>query len=83
MVRPPSAPNFMSTLPLFFAPQTAHMRMILGSPCDPSRRSPQSVQNTNEPMAAMRIRFVEKRRSRSKIENRRGGGRHIKAYISQ
>ena len=39
--------------PLFIAPQTSHVRIASLSPDDPSRRLPQSVQKTSEPIAAM------------------------------
>lgn len=39
--------------PLFSVPHTAHIRMAFVSPEEASRRSPQSVQNTSDPMAAM------------------------------
>jgi len=42
--------------PLFSVPQTSHVRMASLSPEDPSRRLPQSVQKTSEPIAAMDVR---------------------------
>lgn len=44
-------------IPLFLAPQTLHARMAFGSPHDPSSRSPQSVQNTSDPMAAIVVKI--------------------------
>ena len=40
-----------SGIPLFFAPQTWHTRMVFRSPEELSRRSPQWVQNKTDPMA--------------------------------
>jgi len=40
-------------VPLFSVPQTSHFKIALASPEDASRRLPQSVQNTSDPMAAM------------------------------
>jgi hypothetical protein len=40
-------------VPLFFVPQTAHIKMAFLSPEEPPRRSPQSVQKSSDPTAAM------------------------------
>jgi len=44
-------------LPLFKAPQTSHFRSASALPSVSSRRLPQSVQKTKEPMAAMILRI--------------------------
>ena len=43
----------VAAVPSFCAPQTSHIRIAFLSPVDPSRRSPQSVQKTREPIAVM------------------------------
>ena len=53
--------NFLkSTLPLFSAPQTLHIKMAFTSPYDSLRRSPQSVQKTSDPMAAIDIEIGQR-----------------------
>lgn len=42
-------------IPLFSVPHTSHFSIAFSSPEDPSRRFPQSVQNTRDPMAAMSL----------------------------
>lgn len=39
--------------PLFSVPHTVHISMAFVSPEEASRRSPQAVQNTSDPMAAI------------------------------
>ena len=43
--------------PLFSVPQTLHVKIAFSSPEDASNKSPQSVQNTKDPIADM-IEFV-------------------------
>lgn len=40
-------------VPLFSVPHTSHFNMAFSLPVDPSKRFPQSVQNTSDPMAAI------------------------------
>ena len=40
-------------VPLFSVPHTSHFNIAFSLPVDPSKRFPQSVQNTSDPMAAM------------------------------
>lgn len=40
-------------IPLFSVPHTSHLRIAFSSPEEPSRRFPQSVQKTREPIAAI------------------------------
>jgi len=45
-------------VPLFSVPHTSHSRIAFSSPEEPSRRFPQSVQNTSDPKAAISVVFV-------------------------
>ena len=45
--------HHVAVVPSFCAPQTSHIRIAFLSPIDRSRRSPQSVQKTREPIAVM------------------------------
>ena len=49
----PLSIHHVAAVPSFCAPQTSHIRIAFLSPVDPSRRSPQSVQKTREPIAVM------------------------------
>ncbi len=40
-------------IPLHCAPHAPHVKIDFSSPDDPSRRSPQSLQKTRDPMADM------------------------------
>lgn len=58
-------------VPLFPVPQTSQIKMASLSPDDPSRRLPQSVQKTSDPMAAMSlaINSPEKALIRNEVVN--------------
>ena len=43
----------VGVIPLFSVPHTSHVSIVFSSPEDPSSRSPQSVQKTSDPIAAI------------------------------
>ena len=45
--------SFQSSSPWVSAPQLSHVKIFFAFPDDAGRRFPQSVQNINEPIAAM------------------------------